>query len=229
MTRKQNKQMEHRTFRFDIDAHAMDSDSGEFEGYASAFNVLIPGYNEKVLPGAFKKTLQENEGQVPIFFNHWSDNWIGIGLEAKEDTKGLKVRGKLLIDTDANARSAWELMKLAGEMSKARVGLSIGFRSIRDREETVKGDKLRLLEEVSLMEYSVTPFPANPKAFVTGTRAVRDVADEIIQMSDADITDLMTLLDAAKGTSGSRLDSGVSPDLHGMLKAMDEFSQAVRQ
>jgi HK97 family phage prohead protease len=224
MTRKQKRQMQYRTFRFDIDAHAMDSETGEFEGYASAFNVLIPGYNEKVLPGAFTQTLKDNEGQVPIFFNHWSDLWIGMGLEAVEDKRGLKVRGKLLIDSNDNARSAWELMKLAGEMTKARVGLSIGFRSIRDREETIKGDKLRLLEEVALMEYSVTPFPANPKAFVTGVRSIDALVSDIQTLSVDDRALLIAALDGTTGAATKEIDGS---DLRPLIGAMRDFTNAL--
>ena len=215
-----NKNMETRSFTMEL--REMDAGSGEFDGYASAFNVLIPGYNEKVMPGAFTQTLKHNAGQVPIFANHWSDSWIGWGLEAVEDKKGLKVRGKLFIDSNPQALAMWDLMKAADEMTHAKVGLSIGFRTLEQSEEVIKGQKIRIINEIALMEYSVTPFPANPKSWVTKVRAVDELANELRSLSADEYTELIALLEPA---SGDAHDLPMGTQLHSVAKRLQELNK----
>lgn len=215
--------MEIRTFSLEM--REMESGTGEFEGYASAFNVLIPGFNEKVMPGAFTQTIKHNAGQVPIFANHWTDSWIGWGLEAVEDKKGLKVRGKLFIDSNPQAMAMWDLMKAAEDMSHAKVGLSIGFRSIDEGTEVIKGDKIRIINEVALMEYSVTPFPANPKSWVTKTRSASDIANAIRELSSDQYTELMALL---KPASGDAQDLSIGTPSHAIVEQLRRINKSFK-
>jgi len=169
-----------RQFRYDL--RELDSESGIFEGYASATNVVIPFYNEVVMPGAFDKTLRETKGgKVPILNRHF--NQIGLGLEGSEDKKGFKVRGKVLIDKIQEAAETWALMELSLDEG-VPTGLSIGFRPIKDKVETEKGKPIRKIIELQLVEYSVTPFPANPKARIT---KVRELLDDISHLNPDEI------------------------------------------
>lgn len=173
-----------RSVKFEINKLDHQSDEyGLFEGYASVFNTYIPGYNEKVMPGAFTKTLQESEGRIPILWNHNSSDWIGIGRSAMEDKRGLKVIGKLALGT-MQGNSAYALLNLAREENMS-AGLSIGFSDLTKEAdmwevEAKSGKKTRLIREVKLFEYSITAFPANPKAFVTDVRT-----DEIRKWEDS--------------------------------------------
>lgn len=195
------KPKEIRAFKFEINKLDRDSDEvGIFEGYASAFNTFIPGYNERVSPGAFAKTLSESGGKVPILWNHNSDNWIGIGRTAIEDKKGLKVTGRLAVST-AEGYRAYALLQMARD-EEVPAGLSIGFRSVKDSQIDEGKKKIRLLEEVQLLEYSITAFPANPKAFVTDVRSEEDLTIEEIrawlekhpEIKSSDIPELDTAL-----------------------------------
>ncbi len=61
-------------------------DTGEFTGYASTFGDVDQG-GDVVDRGAFKKTLRENGGKVPVLDHHDPTRQIGWNLEAKEDDR----------------------------------------------------------------------------------------------------------------------------------------------
>ncbi|MDQ6434380.1 HK97 family phage prohead protease [Mesorhizobium sp. LHD-90] len=137
------------------------SDTGEFEGYASTY--AVDQGNDAVLPGAFAKSLATRPaGRIKMLRDHDPRQLIGQWTDAKEDDRGLWVKGRLLLDVAA-AKEAYVLLK-AGALD----GLSIGFRSIRDRWDSAK--KVRFLEEVDLREISLTAFPMNESAAVQAVK-----------------------------------------------------------
>ncbi len=153
-----------RAFRFDIDS---TNDTGIFEGYASMFGELVPSYSEIVDKGAFTQTLKHNKGCVPVMYMHW--DWIGMGLEARQDDKGLFVKAKLETENSPKARETWGLMRLAQEV-KRPAGLSIGFNIVKYK---AKADEPIHITEIQLIEYSPTPpgFQAAPNASTTDVRS----------------------------------------------------------
>lgn len=99
-------------------------DAGTFTGYASVFGEP-DSYGDTVKRGAFRKTLRERKatGGPAMFWNHDSNQPIGVWTELVEDERGLKVTGKLVTET-AKGAEALALLK-AGAVN----GLSIGFRA----------------------------------------------------------------------------------------------------
>ena len=153
------------------------SDSGEFTGHASIFG-NVDSYQEIVKKGAFKKTLRESKGKIPILDHHSPVQQIGWNLEAREDERGLFVRGQLNLEVQA-AREKHALMKQAFEID-ARTGLSIGFRTIK--WENDKDDPhVRILTEVQLLEYSIVAFAANTEAAVEGVKAQGDLVQLFLE------------------------------------------------
>lgn len=149
------KELKHLPIQFD--AKAIGSD-GSFEGYASTFNNVDQGY-DVVLPGAFKKTLKERPAdQIKMLWQHNPWEPIGFFTEAKEDTKGLFVKGTILSGVQRGAE-AIALMK-AGVIDS----MSIGYRTL-ESEFTNAG--VRQLKEVGLYEVSLVTFPMNQEATVT--------------------------------------------------------------
>ena len=155
-----------------------DSETGEFEGYASVFD-NIDTYGDTILPGAFKRTLKEN-GLPKMFFNH--ELWgapIGKWMSAKEDDKGLRVVGQL---TDGNdvARNVGAALK-HGTID----GLSIGFRTYdSDFKERGEGSYGRIYKRIStLVEVSVVTFPADTDARIE-LDSVKSALDEMQTVSD---------------------------------------------
>lgn len=138
------------------------SEEGLFTGYASTFGNIDLG-GDIVDSGAFKKTLKESKGKVPILAHHDTRNQIGWNMTAIEDEKGLLVTGQLDLNVQ-KAREQHSLMKMAKSLG-ARPGLSIGYRTIK-AEPDKTNPTVRRLKELKLLEYSVVVFPMNEMASI---------------------------------------------------------------
>jgi len=154
-----NKAMEKKLIKFDS-CEFKSMDAGIFEGYASVFNGL-DSYNDTVLPGAYKNTL-ENRKDVAMLFNHSSfrsdmPSRIGKWLSMSEDDKGLYVRGQLALG-HPTADAVYASMKW-GTID----GLSIGYAA----KQFDMVDNVRNLKEIDLYEVSVVDFPADGAARVS--------------------------------------------------------------
>jgi HK97 family phage prohead protease len=151
-----------------LEARATGED-GTVEGYGSVFGVK-DSYADVVAAGAFTESLKAHKkaGTMPaMLWQHNGDEPIGVWDEMVEDAKGLKIKGRMALDT-VRGREAYALLKMG-----ALNGLSIGFltkQSDFDRETNV-----RTVTEVDLWEVSLVTFPANPKARTTVVKAA-DVA-----------------------------------------------------
>jgi HK97 family phage prohead protease len=181
------------------------------------------GLNETVRKGAFAKTLDENGGEVPILADH--DKQIGWGTKGEEDNKGLLVDGILDITNTPEARSKWALMKMASKLGKAKMGLSIGF-MVEDEEIQKKKDEpdLRIIKQIRLLEYSITAFPANPKAGVIGVRNIGDLIGSVDQLSAEERTLLLAELRRYEAVPPSEPDYVI----HSILKALEETNQRLQ-
>lgn len=133
------------------------TEEGEFEGYAAIFDIM-DSYNDVIEKGAFKKSLEEKP-KIKILWQHSTLEPIGIA-EGKEDDKGLKIKGQLVLES-SKAREIYYLMK------KGIVdGLSIGYKAVKEIFE----GSIRRLKEIKLMEVSLVMFPANEYATVTNVK-----------------------------------------------------------
>lgn len=145
-------------------------DDGTVEGYGSVFGER-DSYDDVIAPGAFKDSLAAHKkaGTMPaMLWQHDGDKPIGIWTEMVEDSKGLRIKGQLALET-VLGKEAHALLKMG-----ALNGLSIGFVSKQwtyDRDTDV-----RTLTELDLWEVSLVTFPANGKARVTNVKAADDLA-----------------------------------------------------
>lgn len=128
-------------------------------GYAAVFNKLsqnLGGFVEQVAPGAFTKTLQEQD--IRGLFNHGEDLVLGRmqagTLRLVEDGTGLAYEIDLP-DTTVGRDVAVLLER------KDVSGSSFGFRTIEDEwGETDSGFPLRTLKQVALRDVGPVTFPA---------------------------------------------------------------------
>jgi hypothetical protein len=142
---------------FELDVKSI-TDEGQFSGYAAVFNNEDLG-RDIILPGAFAKSLQRRPAaKVKMLRGHDSSEPVGIWLDLAEDQKGLKAKGRLILETQ-KGRETHALMKAA-----ALDGMSIGYRTLKDRFDRAKG--VRYLEELDVPEISIVTFPMNPRATV---------------------------------------------------------------
>jgi HK97 family phage prohead protease len=158
-------------FTIELDTKAIAED-GTFAGYASTFADADLG-REVMVSGAFKKSLDQRPTEkVKMLRSHDPSEPIGVWTEVKEDSKGLFARGRLILDT-LKGRETYALMK-AGALD----GLSVGYRTIKDRFDRAKG--IRFLQEVELFEISVVTFPMNPRASIASVKGDHDRARLLI-------------------------------------------------
>lgn len=141
-----------------------DGEAGEFTGYGSVFG-NVDSYGDRIEAGAFAATLA---ARMPkLVWQHDLYQPIGKWVEAKEDSHGLFLRGKLTLGVE-KGREAYELMK-----DGALDGLSIGYRT---KTATNEGN-VRVLKEIDLWEVSLVTIGANPDALVTGVKSDMSAAD----------------------------------------------------
>lgn len=164
-------------------------DIGTFCGYASVFN-NIDSYNDVILPGAFKKTLLEKfaNKSIKLLWQHTPKEPIGIIEELKEDSHGLFIKGKLLLE-GKRAKEAHQLIK-EGAIS----GLSIGF-NVRNANKRDNNKGVRVIKEVELWEVSVVTFPANEESNITAIASNNEVINE---KNKQDVEEIKSLKDVEK-------------------------------
>jgi len=155
---------------------------GVFKGYASVFGKK-DFQDDVVEPGAFARTLHQKGGRFPILFQHDPMEPIGQITEAVEDSRGLKVVGRLALGVQ-RANDTLHLVK-----AKAIQGLSIGYRTVKHEMNNDTG--VRHLKEIELFEISPVVFPANPHARISGIKSAIAFQDlELAEKKDDDVTTL---------------------------------------
>ena len=193
MTRKLEQReasgREIRAYAFEFRA---SGDDGMIEGYGSVFGHK-DSYDDIIAPGAFSASLKAHKaaGTNPaMLWQHNGDEPIGVWDEMTEDDKGLKVKGRVALET-VRGKEAHALLKMG-----ALNGLSIGFMSKQwsyDRETEV-----RTLTEIDLWEVSLVTFPANSKARITGVKAGDLGAITTIRQAEKALRDAGFSADEAK-------------------------------
>ncbi|WP_262620805.1 HK97 family phage prohead protease [Agrobacterium pusense] len=143
-------------------------ESGEIEGYGSTFGGEPDSYGDVIAPGAYSDSLaaHKSAGTMPkMFWQHDSREPIGKWFEAKEDGKGLFLRGKLNMGVQ-RAREAYELLK-----ERDIDGLSIGYRIKEYSVDTDTG--VWTLEKIDLREVSIVSIGANDNATIASVKAAK--------------------------------------------------------
>jgi len=152
-------------------------ESGEIEGYGSTFGGEPDSYGDVIAPGAYSDSLaaHKSAGTMPkMFWQHDSREPIGKWFEAKEDSKGLFLRGKLNMGVQ-RAREAYELLK-----ERDIDGLSIGYRIKEYSVDTDTG--VWTLEKIDLREVSIVSIGANDNATIASvkaTKAAHELSDRL--------------------------------------------------
>lgn len=155
-----------------------DSDApGGFEAVVSVFG-NVDSYGDRMMKGAFTRTLAE-KGMPPVVWSHeWSTPPIGTVSSAVETDEGLVVKGRLFIGPDedhAVAKQVYAAMK-AGALRE----FSFGYSTKASNDVTEDGETVREITDVDLFEVGPTLVGANDQTRLVGIKALeRAVADEI--------------------------------------------------
>ena len=156
--------LEHKSLQLEIKEI---TEQGVFRGIASPFNNIDLGM-DRVLPTIAKRN---NNRKVPYLWQHNSDDPIGeVKLIATE--KGIEIEGKLFLDKTKdgtiilpNAYKAFTLMQ------HKQLKNSIGFWVIESEYVQEKGETIRNLKDIDIIEVSAVTFPMNPDAKITDVKS----------------------------------------------------------
>jgi len=181
--------LERRTFQLEEIRAVEDGKTLRISGHAAVFNKkseVIFGFREIVLPGAFKKTI--DEADIRALWNHDPNFVLGRNkagtLRLKEDDRGLKTDIDLP-DTQF-ARDLYHSIK-RGDVDQ----MSFGFRTVTDKWKTENSEAVRELVEVELFDVSPVTFPAYPQTDINARAEVRSYYEqkikEAISSDDPDV------------------------------------------
>jgi HK97 family phage prohead protease len=169
--------MEYKSFSV-FEFKAVDEKQGIFEAIVAVFG-NVDRIGDKIIPGAFKNTLQrwqEKGRPVPVVFAHEWDNLdahVGQVLEAKEVEKGLYVKAQLEMD-EPFAQRVWKKMK-AGTLAE----FSFAYNIVKDAVV----DGIHELQELELLEVGPCLVGMNPDTQLLGVK--RALASHSTATSDA--------------------------------------------
>ncbi len=147
------------------------SEAGSFSGYGSTFGGNPDAYGDVIAAGAFAKSIAAHRaaGTSPaLLWSHDANQPIGIITQLTEDSRGLRVDGKLTLEV-ARAAEAHALMK-AGALA-----FSIGYHAL---QSTPLGKRGRQLDEIKLFEVSAVAMPANTNAKLISVKVRPDAVDQ---------------------------------------------------
>jgi HK97 family phage prohead protease len=154
-------------------------ENGIIKGYGSTFGGKPDSYGDIIAHGAFAESIvKKGRGGMGIsmLYQHSADKPLGVWDTIYEDSKGLKMEGRLAMKTQLGMES-YELMKLG-----ALKGLSIGFDIPRTKDGKVDPSSYeidskkntRLLKKINLWEVSPVTFAANTRASITGVKGLKE-------------------------------------------------------
>ena len=183
-----------------FEVRAIDGgEPGQFEGYASVFGV-VDSYGTVFDRGAFKKTIQERGGWLPIVWMHNPNEPIGRA-EVSEDETGMRVRGQLDLDVQRGAEVYSGMKK--GYISQ----MSHSFGRIEDKVKVVRTDGIDVPHFLEVKSFEVSPVTTNfasaGEAMITGVRTEEIEEPEPMVIPSgvrAQMDRLEALLEPSKGT-----------------------------
>lgn len=150
---------------------------GEFIGYASVFGNK-DSYGDVVIKGAFTNTLAEWERKgvpIPLLWGHNTadpDFNLGEIVTAEEDDRGLKVHGRLDMESPKSAQT-YRLLK-AGRVNQ----MSFAYRVVDgayiqpEGEDKTWRDAYYELRELDLYEVSIVPIGANQETEILAVKSI---------------------------------------------------------
>ena len=158
-------------------------DKGIIKFYASIFNTP-DRVKDVVVPGAYKKTIQENFREIQHYYNHDSALMPGVITDLKEDAVGLLVTSQLIMDTQLG-KETFAQYKAMAAVGKS-MSHSIGYYPVKEEQQ---GD-LNYLKEIFLFEVStLTKRPAHPDATTVDVKELVEEVEFIEAMLKSDLPD----------------------------------------
>jgi HK97 family phage prohead protease len=162
----------------EFEMRALD-EAGVFSGYASVFAVK-DSYGTVFDRGAFKKTLRDHKGWLPLVWMHDPSEPIGRALVEEDETGLLVKEGRLDLDVQRGA-------EVYSGMKKGYITqMSHSFASIRDAKVKDGDDEVLHYKEVRSFEISpvTANFASNEEADITSIRTDEREEPRILVIPD---------------------------------------------
>lgn len=153
-----------------------------FNEWTTVDSVWEGNFMERIAPGSFSKTIEQNRSDIKVLFQHGEDPQVGdkpLGAiaELREDDTGPYYEVPLL-----NAPYVRE--DILPGLEAGLYGASFRFRVVRDEmvdkpkrsDHNPDGLPERTIKEVKLYEFGPVTFPA----YASATAGVRSLTDEFI-------------------------------------------------
>jgi HK97 family phage prohead protease len=170
-----------------------------FNQWARIDSVKEGRFLERIAPGAFTKTIQENRDSMRVLFQHGKDPQVadkplGMIEALEEDDTGVRYDVPLF-DTNYN-RELLPGLRAGAYGSSFRFGVPKGRDewnySPERSEANPEGWKERTIRELRMMEFGPVTFPAYAGA-TAGVRSMRSITDDLLRIARMDVEDLDTL------------------------------------
>jgi len=214
---KEAKRMDYKALQFK--AEDVDGDNRIISGYASTYDLDQGG--DIIIRGAFQKTLETNAKRVKVLWQHDSRMPIGRPQKMQEDERGLYVESYI-----AKTRQGDEALELARE--GIIDSMSIGY--MVDESE-YKDDGVRVISQLSLMEYSLVTWPMNESAVITGVKSL-DIREIERVLREAGLSRSQAKAIAGAGVKSLREADQEKADeaeqLEAAIAAMSQFMQTIK-
>lgn len=144
---------------------AIDMSARTIEGYAATWD--LDQVDDIIMPGAFKKTIDEGflSKRIKMMWEHADP--LGMPIEMAEDSKGLYVKGRVSRTRDGDDRL--ELMR-----DRVVSQMSIGFMIPKNKSGFDESTGVRVISEIKLFEFSPVTFPANEAAHILAVKSLQE-------------------------------------------------------
>jgi HK97 family phage prohead protease len=165
---------ERKQVKFEV--KSIDEEKGTFEGYASVFRQSQDKVGDIVMPGAFKKTINDHNGEIPLFWMHDIMSPVGLA-KVEEDSHGLKVHGAFTRGVQ-KAEESYLFMK-QGVIKSMSIGYDVVKKEIKNG--------VRYLQELKVPDISlvVGSFAADDMAVITAVKASESLDKRMQEISAA--------------------------------------------
>jgi HK97 family phage prohead protease len=193
-----NREIWDLTASTDAEVRAADPGDGKPDGWVSGHASMFWNVDDRLTvfaPKAFRKTLADRAGRIPLLWMHDPAAMIGVVDSAREDKAGLYYEGRIT-KPDGDGIGAQVMANLRA--SNGHIGQSFGFDRLKDRSaedadpidmstapDGARKADVRVITETKLYEKTFLPwtYASNPNA---GPRAWRSTTvDGLSSLLDA--------------------------------------------
>ena len=161
-----------------------EGDALTIRAYVLAFN-NEDSWGDIIVPGACDNFLKsENSRRMRLCYQHKMDEVIGVIKDKGVDERGMWIEADVLDTT--TGKDVQKLLK-AGAIDEFSIGYIADKFSYQDKEN---GERVRLLEDITIWEASPVTRAANPRAVLIDAKSELDRLDFVEELSDEALVEL---------------------------------------